>query len=1098
MSVKVESLISSSSLPKVPTFNIQLVCSGCGAEVPGGPSPVFKCPNVGTLPHASHALMPCSTVSLTEMAALANHAQAAEKDSEDLGNASPFIRYRALLYPYRVAIAGGMSDEDYRQLVNKLDLEVERLDGTGFRRTPLIFDQENNVFVKNETRNVAQSHKARHFFNLMVYLLVLETLSGNKQRQRLAVASCGNAALAAATIAKAANWPIDVCIPEDASAQVVERLQMLGADIHICPRGKPTVMTRCFGVVSTHGAADPTVGAFRNMVETHGSIPFSVQGSECGIVVEGGQTLAWEILEGVHEYNSASGSGNRVSLGTLYIQVGGGALGAGLKQGFERAIRGELALVLPSIEVIQAPTLVCVQPEGNAPLFRAFETVKTKGSTAKDAALRRPEFMFPWEAPTSIAHGLLDDETYDWVELVDGMLKTSGSVTLVNDAMICMAKQQAEHRYNIDACHTGSAGLAAMMAVHKDAAPGPSPSIVVLSGKQRDATSGIATAWLRQGIRFRRVENTYDPKALFAFNKEHGTTKYNFIPDGPVQDHFSRLATGKTLVWGAFTEASELVGLISSEVGGGYWLSEIASKDASWFISEFVVSKQFQGRGIGTSLVSLLVDPICGLFSVHREVKEVYTTVHAENAASRHAFLKAGFHEVVSYNDEFRGRATTVLKFSAGPIRKAAIQVPPIKQSAEPLRVLAIQSGNAIDGIDVGIFDFEPPHKSAANVRQLGRPLRYRAVASETYPFTSEERRYILRLRAMEVDDPKEFADANYKLGVMFADAALRLLKETRIATSTIALVSSHGQTVTGHPHWEMGDLAVIAQRTGVTVAGDFRPADVAAGGNGAPCTCTYDAIVLRPTSGAVQWRIAINVGGTSSMTFLPPWPVLGAEDSQLPRRLDPGLGVFFMDLTAKAIDASLEYDADGGMARGGTIHEALLADFLSHPYYQQTSLPIGVGPDDFPEALWRAWREKAQAMGVGDIDLLATLTELTARQIAIAAARFGGPHIANGATDDVLLRGGVCANSYFMERLRVNLEEQLQVKIPHIKTLDELGLDKDSWETAMYGMFGFLCIHNMFNFQPSCTGAAWPVVGGKIAPGDNFHALMNRVSTDL
>ena len=126
----------------------------------------------------------------------------------------------------------------------------------------------------------------------------------------------------------------------------------------------------------------------------------------------------------------------------------------------------------------------------------------------------------------------------------------------------------------------------------------------------------------------------------------------------------------------------------------------------------------------------------------------------------------------------------------------------------------------------------------------------------------------------------------------------------------------------------------------------------------------------------------------------------------------------------------------------------------------------------------------------MSDADLLSTLTELTAKQIALACARFGGPGVANGATDDVLLRGGVCHNSYFVERLRAQMSEQLGADVKRISTLADVGLDEDSWENAMYAMFGYLCYNNVYNFVPSCTGAARPVVGGRIAPGENFHSV--------
>jgi anhydro-N-acetylmuramic acid kinase len=303
-------------------------------------------------------------------------------------------------------------------------------------------------------------------------------------------------------------------------------------------------------------------------------------------------------------------------------------------------------------------------------------------------------------------------------------------------------------------------------------------------------------------------------------------------------------------------------------------------------------------------------------------------------------------------------------------------------------------------------------------------------------------------LRAMNLEDGNEYAKGNYRFGEWCADRALQLLEEAGVDRATVALIGSHGQTVSGHPHWEFGDLSVIAQRTGITTAGDFRPADVAAGGNGTPCTCTYDSIMLRPPPGSAKWRVAINIGGTSSVTFLPPWPVDGKTLAPASHGLDPGLGVFFMDLAVRCIDPSLEYDDDGKMARTGKVHQGLLDFFLQNKYYQQPALPIGVGPDDFPETLFAEWRAKAQSLGVSDHDLLSTLTELTTVQIAKACARFGGEHVKG--TDDVLLRGGVCNNSYFVERLLANISTHLEADIPKISTLADVGIDEDSWENAM------------------------------------------------
>lgn len=438
-------------------------------------------------------------------------------------------------------------------------------------------------------------------------------------------------------------------------------------------------------------------------------------------------------------------------------------------------------------------------------------------------------------------------------------------------------------------------------------------------------------------------------------------------------------------------------------------------------------------------------------------------------------------------------------------------------KAANVTRIIGVQSGNAVDGLDVGIFDFRETNPQASGtsssdldakkgIRTATPPrnlfigkdvgIAYTTLANKTYEFTGDHagrRDVILKMRTMAVPDGREYAAANYEFGRWLAECINKLIEESGIPKDTIDFVSSHGQTICGHPHWEIGDLNTIAQLTGITCVGDFRTADVAAGGNGTPCTCTYDSIMLRPKQGNSKWRVAINIGGTSSVTFLPPW----GETGVVPVGLDPGLGVFFMDLCVRhVVDPSLEYDPSGNLARSGKLNEELLDYFLtSHKYFQQRELPIGVGPDDFPETLFHEWNAKRQEMGVSGIDFLNTLTELTCKQIALACKRFGGEGIMG--TNDVIMRGGVCYNTYYMERLCVNMNEQLGSNLTHelgqansLKTLEQVGLNEDSWENAMYALFGYLCVKNICNFVPSCTGADYAVVGGKIAPGANFTKL--------
>merc|ERR1712070_215079 len=164
--------------------------------------------------------------------------------------------------------------------------------------------------------------------------------------------------------------------------------------------------------------------------------------------------------------------------------------GAGLAQGFARVLNGEVGEVVSGLKMDKAPEFMYVQVEGNAPLQRAYHKMKEEDCDPTVAKLRKPEFMFAWENPHSIASGILDDETYDWVQLVEAMHKNGGDVMVVNDDAVIKAKEVAEETFKVNACHTGSAGLAGLMN-HTNARPSTDgrPSIAILTGLDRSAQS---------------------------------------------------------------------------------------------------------------------------------------------------------------------------------------------------------------------------------------------------------------------------------------------------------------------------------------------------------------------------------------------------------------------------------------------------------------------------------------------------------------------------------------------------------------------------------------------------------------------------------
>lgn len=461
---------------------LELVCSGCNTRVSGTDAATFQCSNASKLPDIDHVLVPPPI----------------RVRSDDLSSSNPFVRYRGQLYAYRVALARGMSDEQFVAMAEGLNAALLSTGGTAFKETPLLWHAPLHCFIKVEVGNVAQSHKARHLANAMLYLLALRQTGEEKLgSRRLAVASCGNAGLAAAEVAAAAQWPIDVCIPPNADEAVVARLAELaprGVATVVCDRSGADVVT-AVGKVPSTGAADPTLAVCRELVRAHGSIPFSVQGPECGLAVEGGHTLAWEILTALQRDHASISA-----LGSVYVQVGGGALGAGLMQGMHRVLVDGSA---EAASLRSEPRLVCVQPEGCQPLQRAWEAVQASGLSAHEAANDRPQYMWAWDNPHSIAHGILDDETYEWVALCDAMARTRGGPITVAEEAIVAAHAYARDQLGVTVCHTGAAGLAALMekrAAQPAVADAP-PDLVVLSGLDRSvgspaqgsATQGNAT-----------------------------------------------------------------------------------------------------------------------------------------------------------------------------------------------------------------------------------------------------------------------------------------------------------------------------------------------------------------------------------------------------------------------------------------------------------------------------------------------------------------------------------------------------------------------------------------------------------------------------
>jgi threonine synthase len=352
-------------------------------------------------------------------------------------------------------------------MTRTLDDAVSRVDGHGFVATPfgradelshtLQFSDRGGVWVKDETGNVSGSHKARHLMGLLLHLEAVERvgLTDAENRPPLAIASCGNAALAAAVVAKAGERELRVFVPVDADPVVVARLGELDAKIEVCERrpgesGDPTYLRLLEAIVD-------------------GALPFTCQGNLNGLAIEGGETLAYEIADELEGQQ----------LDHVVIQVGGGALASAVIQGFQEA---RALSAMPSV-----PRIHTVQTEGAHPLERAFHRVEALAKESdldramQAATAHRAAYMWPWEEePKSIATGILDDETYDWRAVVRGMLATGGRPVVVDEETLAKANDVAIGTTGSLVDPTGSSGLAGLLALRAEGAIADDDRVAVL------------------------------------------------------------------------------------------------------------------------------------------------------------------------------------------------------------------------------------------------------------------------------------------------------------------------------------------------------------------------------------------------------------------------------------------------------------------------------------------------------------------------------------------------------------------------------------------------------------------------------------------
>ena len=381
------------------------------------------------------------------------------------------------------------------------------------------------------------------------------------------------------------------------------------------------------------------------------------------------------------------------------------------------------------------------------------------------------------------------------------------------------------------------------------------------------------------------------------------------------------------------------------------------------------------------------------------------------------------------------------------------------------MNVIGLMSGTSADGIDAALVAFDGDS--------------FRLVAFRQNPYPPALRKRILAVSSPGASRLDEVARLNFLLGERFAQAASDVAAAAGVPMERVDLVGSHGQTILHLPEpvqegdlalratLQIGEPSVIAERTGVTTVADFRPRDIAAGGQGAPLTPYFHYLILRHPA---QARAALNVGGIANLTYVPP----GAGPEAVVA-FDTGPGNMVIDgLVERITGGAQTMDRGGERARRGRPHAGLLEALLADPYFAQVP-PKTTGRERYGGEYIDGVLSRGRGLGLPDDDLIATAAALTVRSVADSVRNLLG---ARAPLSEIVVGGGGAKNLALLEGLASALPGT------KVSTFDTHGIPAEALEAVIFAALARLTILNVPNSIPSATGASHPVVLGKIVPG--------------
>jgi anhydro-N-acetylmuramic acid kinase len=381
------------------------------------------------------------------------------------------------------------------------------------------------------------------------------------------------------------------------------------------------------------------------------------------------------------------------------------------------------------------------------------------------------------------------------------------------------------------------------------------------------------------------------------------------------------------------------------------------------------------------------------------------------------------------------------------------------------MTVAGLMSGTSADGVDVSIV----------KIRPRGGDLSLELLAHAGFPFPRALREAVLGAMDAPAIATAELGRLNWRLGQAYAEALMQTLK---LFPHRIQLVGCHGQTIYHQPRgtryagrivactWQIGEMTMLAAECGVPVVSNFRPADMVAGGQGAPLVPLLDYVLFRH---ATRGRVLQNLGGIGNLTALPP----NAKPSQV-LAFDTGPGNMVIDQLMQQLFQK-RFDRNGKVAARGVVLEPVLAAMLRDGFFY-TSPPKSAGREEYGRAYAARFYKACRSAGGKPEDIIASATALTARSVRQSYAAFVQARMRR-APVDFIVSGGGAQNGTLLGMLR----QQFEPLGCTVTVSDEMGLPAQAKESAAFALLAYQTWHGRPGNVPAATGAKRPALLGEI-----------------